>query len=80
LTPEGLKKDSDVDREQSIAPATGKKLDRIILVVLALALGYFAFDKFVLEPTRDAKLVEEAVQKTRSGHYYQDTSGNWKKK
>jgi len=66
ITPEGLKKDADVDRDQSITPVTGKKLDRIILVVLALALGYFAFDKFVLDPTRDAELVEETVQKARS--------------
>ena len=48
LTPEGLKKDKDVDRSQSLTPQTGKKLDRMIMVVLALALGYFAFDKFVL--------------------------------
>ena len=66
ITPEGLKRDADVDREQSITPVTGKKLDRIILIVLALALGYFAFDKFVLDPTRDAELVEETVQKARS--------------
>ena len=47
LTPEGLKKESEVDRTQSITPRTGKKLDHMIMVVLALALGYFAIDKFV---------------------------------
>ena len=66
ITPEGLKRDADVDREQSITHVTGKKLDRIILVVLALALAYFALDKFVLDPTRDAELVEETMQKVRS--------------
>ena len=66
LTPEGLKRDADVDREQSITQTTGKKLDRIILAVLALALGYFAFDKFVLDPARDAVLVEETTQKVRT--------------
>jgi len=55
LTPEGLKKESEVDRSQSITPHTGKKLDRMIMVVLALALGYFAFDKFVLNPQREAQ-------------------------
>ena len=66
ITPEGLKRDADVVREQSITQTTGKKLDRIILVVLALALGYFAFDKFVLDPARDAVLVEETMQKVRT--------------
>jgi hypothetical protein len=31
LTPEGLKRDSDVDRTQFIAPQTGKTLDRLII-------------------------------------------------
>jgi adenylate cyclase len=66
ITPEGLKRDADVDRDLSITQVTGKKLDRIILVVLALALAYFAFDKFVLDPVRDAELVEETTQQTRS--------------
>lgn len=66
LTPDGLKKDRDVDRSQSITPHTGKKLDRVVMVVLAIALGYFAFDKFVLDPARDSVLVEETTQQARS--------------
>ena len=66
LTPEGIKKESEVDRTQSIAPHTGKKLDQMIMVVLALALGYFAFDKFVLSESREATLVETARQEGRS--------------
>lgn len=66
LTPEGLKKESEVDRTQSTTPETGKKLDRMIMVVLALALGYFAFDKFVLSESREATLVEAARQEGRS--------------
>jgi adenylate cyclase len=34
--------------------------------VLAVALGFFAFDKFVLEPERDAELVAETAQQVRS--------------
>ena len=56
LTPEGLKREEDVAPEQSIAPQTGRRMDRTIIVVLALALGYFAFDKFVLTPRREAAL------------------------
>jgi len=47
MTPEGLKKEKDVDRNRSIAPRTGRKLDRAIIVFLTLALAYFAYDKFV---------------------------------
>jgi adenylate cyclase len=61
MTPEGLKKESEVDRTQSVTPHTGKQLDRMIMVVLALALGYFDFDKFVLTPQREAALKEENV-------------------
>jgi len=62
FTPEGLKKDADVDSDKSITPSTGRKLDRIILVVLALALGYFAFDKFVLDPVEDEQIAQSARQ------------------
>src|SRR5712672_2284532 len=61
LTPEGLKRYEDVAPEQSITPPTGRRMDRMIIVVLVLALGYFAFDKFVLTPRREAALVPSAV-------------------
>jgi len=64
LTPDGLKRDGDVDPEFSAAPHTGKKLDRTIMVVLVLALAYFGFDKFVLDPQRDIDIAESA---TRAG-------------
>ncbi len=64
LTPEGLKRESEVDRTQSVTPQTGKKLDRISTVLLILALGYFAVDKFVLSSGRDAALVEATEQAT----------------
>ena len=66
ITPEGLKKDVDIDHEEAINQTTGKKLDRVILVVLALALGYFAFDKFVLDPARDQSKIETARQEGRT--------------
>ena len=66
FTPEGLKREVDVAREESITRFTGKKLDRIIMALLALGLGYFAFDKFVLEPARVAEIVAETAQQARS--------------
>jgi len=46
LTPEGVKREKEVDRSQSIAPQTGKKLNNTILILMALAIGYLLFDKF----------------------------------
>ena len=54
LTPEGLKKEKDVDRSQSITHITGRKIDYLVIAALVLALGFFAFDKFVLDPSRQA--------------------------
>lgn len=55
LTTEGLKREKDIDRSKSIADESGRTLDRTIMVVLALGLAYFAFDKFVLTESREAK-------------------------
>ena len=40
LTPEGLKRDEHVAPGQSIIPQTRRRTDRMIIVVLVLALGY----------------------------------------
>ena len=48
LTPEGIKKEEDVDRSESITPQTGRKLDRAIIALLSVAVVYFAADKFFL--------------------------------
>jgi TolB-like protein len=62
LTPDGLKRDAEVKPEESIAPQTARRMDRAIIVVLLLALGYFGFDKFVLAPRREAMQIAEATR------------------
>ena len=62
VTPEGIKRESEVDRTQSTTQLTGRKLDRAITGVLVVALAYFAYDKFVLSGDREAALVEAATQ------------------
>ncbi|MEO6263427.1 MAG: hypothetical protein ABIO58_00365 [Luteimonas sp.] len=64
LTPKGLKRDADIAPGQLIAPQTARRMDRLIMVVLALALAYFGFDRLILAPQREAALVTTA---TRSG-------------
>ncbi|MEE4172933.1 MAG: hypothetical protein V2I57_01620, partial [Xanthomonadales bacterium] len=50
LTPEGIKRDAEVDRDASIAPRTGHRLDRLIIVVLGGVVAWFLFDELYLEP------------------------------
>ncbi len=57
LTPSGLKRDEDVTPAESIAPQTARRMNRLIIAVLVLALAYFCFDKSVLTPRREAALV-----------------------
>lgn len=44
LTPDGVKRDSEVDRSQSIRQQTANKMDRGIIVILVIALAYFVWE------------------------------------
>ena len=70
LTPEGVKREKDVDRSQSITPQTGQKLNRLTFVVMALAIAYFAVDKFVMsnapEVQQDPATAEVSAEPQRS--------------
>ena len=62
LTPDGIRREKDVDRNKSITHITGRKLDYLIIAVLALALTVFAFDEWVIEPSREADLVQRTTE------------------
>jgi TolB-like protein len=66
LTPDGLKRELEVARDSSTTAHTGKKLDRVIIGMLALALSYFVFDKFVLSESREAAIKEQARLEART--------------
>lgn len=53
LTPEGLKREKEVDRSQSITTHTGRKLDFMIIGALAIAVTFLLFDKLVLTGSED---------------------------
>lgn len=46
LTPEGLKREKDVDRSRSITRQTGRRLDRAIILVLVVAVTVLMVDRF----------------------------------
>ncbi len=49
LTPEGIKRETAVDPDESITHATGRKLDFAIIGLLAIALIFVVVDNYILE-------------------------------
>jgi len=77
ITPEGLRRETELLTAGPAPRHATRKIDRAILAVLAVAVIYFALDKFVLDPRREAsqrqkqaekpvKATEEARQQGRS--------------
>ena len=62
MTPEGLKRESEVDRSQSITGNTGKKLDRVIIVGLILVIVAMGIERywFANQPTATPSGIKEA--------------------
>jgi len=54
MTPEGIKKEKDVDRSQSVTSVTGRKLDRMIIGILVVTVAYLLIDKLVLQDKEPA--------------------------
>ena len=53
MTPEGIKREKDVDRSQSITRETGQKLNRMIIAVLSVAVVFLLIDKFGIQGPGD---------------------------
>jgi TolB-like protein/Flp pilus assembly protein TadD len=53
MTPEGLKRERDVDRSQSITRQTGRKLDRVIIGIMAVVIAFLLLDRFVLQENEE---------------------------
>lgn len=72
MTPDGIKREVEVDRSQSIVSQTGHKLDRMIIGVLVIALGWFAFDKFYtnadIAPASEVveQIVDDSIRQEKS--------------
>jgi len=61
LTPEGLKRQAEVDRDQSITGETGKKLDYVTIAALVLVLVVVASDRFLFPHSPEATPTEAVV-------------------
>lgn len=56
MTPEGVKREKDVDRSQSITHSTGRKLDFVIIAALVIALGYFVWERQASDGTTETAM------------------------
>jgi TolB-like protein len=63
LTPEGIKRESEVDRSQSITGHTARRLDMVVIALLALSIGLFVYGRYA---PRATVAVPEAATSTSS--------------
>ena len=57
LTPEGLKRERDIDRSQSIVHETGHRMNTVIVVLLVLAIGGLVADRLIPESSDQGREV-----------------------
>jgi adenylate cyclase len=65
LTPEGLRRETGIDHDSAASRRMTRWMDRVILVLLVLAVSYFALDKFLLAPHRQSVAVQSATDAAR---------------
>ena len=61
ITPEGIKRTSEVPREQSVSHVTSHRLNYVVTGLLVLAVASIALDAYVLRPDRAASLQSTAA-------------------
>jgi adenylate cyclase len=49
MTPEGLKREKDIDRSQSIVAGTGRRINTLIVILLVAAIAVVAIDRLIPE-------------------------------
>ena len=62
MTPEGIKRESDVQRDESITRQTGRKMNLLVVTLLAIAIVMLAADRLIPEtaaPTDTESAVED---------------------
>src|SRR5262245_20967558 len=61
FTPQGFKRESEIDPAESIKHRSGRKLDFAIIGALALAVVLLLTDRFLLAPRREAAMMARAL-------------------
>jgi TolB-like protein len=61
LTPEGLKKDSEIDAARSMARETGRKLDLVTIALVIVAVAFVAVERYLPERDGGAAVESDSV-------------------
>ena len=61
LTPEGFKRDADAERDTPAARKSQRRLDRIAMAALAIALAYFVIDEIFIETREPLTEAERSI-------------------
>ena len=67
LTPQGVKRESQIDRTQSITPRTGRRMDRMILVGLALIIVLMGIERVWFAARTSSPAAAPAAQAAAAG-------------
>ena len=62
MTPEGLKREADIDRSKSITSSTGHKINTVIIVLLVLAISGLVADRLIPETSGVTEATETAPE------------------
>ncbi len=58
MTPEGLRREVDIDRSQSVTPDTGKKVNTLIVILLVIAIAGMIADRLIPESSIDTEVAD----------------------
>jgi TolB-like protein len=61
MTPEGIRKEVDVDRKQSLVAETGRKLDRIIIAFLVVAVAVLLYRQMGVAPEKESEPLAQST-------------------
>ncbi|MCH8930348.1 MAG: tetratricopeptide repeat protein [Proteobacteria bacterium] len=65
ITPEGIKREHEIDRSGSITHQTGQRLNTIIIVAIAIAVAILLFDRFGGQQSAQLAESESAAKKAQ---------------
>ena len=64
ITPQGVKREKDIDRDTSIAPQTGQRINTVIIVLLVVAVATVVIDRLMPKQAAQPVAAEEVIIET----------------